>query len=167
MSATDIERIDGYDDLRFSQEVLDQHGAFLAVGRPWAFRVISGRRAVDQLAADSFRGTASGRIISLGRFSPRKSDKISPSFPWSDSRNPRYPRVFNSFHKVFNSFHSAVEVDITSVKGKSSGLSHKFFSPSIVQPNSSRKSRKHSGQIQRAPRSLTGAVQYPSRRHSG
>lgn len=135
MSATDIERIDGYDDLRFSQEVLDQHGAFLAVGRPWAFRVISGRRAVDQLAADSFRGTASGRIISLGRFSPRKSDKIFSAFPWFDSWTPRNPRVFNSFHKVFHNSDRPVEVDITSVKGKSSGLSHKLFSCTSTTPN--------------------------------
>ncbi len=42
----DIERIDGYDDPRFPQEVLNQHGAFLADGVPWAFRVVSDRGAV-------------------------------------------------------------------------------------------------------------------------
>lgn len=42
----DIQRIDSYTDPRFSQEVLYQHGAFLADGAPWAFRVISGHEAV-------------------------------------------------------------------------------------------------------------------------
>ena len=62
----DIERINGYGDPRFPQEVLDQHGAFLADGVPWAFRVVSDKGAVvtaaqaitpDALAeaADCFR----------------------------------------------------------------------------------------------------------------
>lgn len=62
----DIERIDGYADPRFPREVLNQHGAFLADGVPWAFRVVSDRGAVvsapagftpDQLAevAEDFR----------------------------------------------------------------------------------------------------------------
>lgn len=42
----DIERINGYTDPRFPMEVLRQHGAFLADGQPWAFRVISGSEAV-------------------------------------------------------------------------------------------------------------------------
>lgn len=42
----DIGRIDGYEDPRFSPEVLRQHGAFLADGRPWSFRIVSGREAV-------------------------------------------------------------------------------------------------------------------------
>lgn len=42
----DIQRIDSYTDPRFSREVLYQHGAFLADGAPWAFRVISGHEAV-------------------------------------------------------------------------------------------------------------------------
>ncbi len=39
----DIERVNGYSDPRFPQEVLHQHGAFLADGVPWAFRVVSDR----------------------------------------------------------------------------------------------------------------------------
>ena len=42
----DIQRIDTYTDPRFPQEVLYQHGAFLADGRPWAFRVVSDHEAV-------------------------------------------------------------------------------------------------------------------------
>ena len=42
----EIQRIDGYTDPRFSQEVLRQHGAFLVDGAPWAFRVISDHEAV-------------------------------------------------------------------------------------------------------------------------
>lgn len=42
----EIQRIDGYTDPRFSQEVLYQHGAFLVDGVPWSFRVISDREAV-------------------------------------------------------------------------------------------------------------------------
>ena len=42
----EIERINGYTDPRFPQEVLHQHGAFLADGVPWAFRVVSDRGAV-------------------------------------------------------------------------------------------------------------------------
>lgn len=41
----EIERIDSYTDPRFPQEVLNQHGAFLADGHPWAFRVISDKGA--------------------------------------------------------------------------------------------------------------------------
>ena len=43
----DIERVNGYSDPRFPQEVLHQHGAFLADGVPWAFRVVSDRWEVD------------------------------------------------------------------------------------------------------------------------
>ena len=42
----EIQRIDTYNDLRFPQEVLYQHGAFLVDSVPWAFRVISGHEAV-------------------------------------------------------------------------------------------------------------------------
>lgn len=42
----DIERVNGYDDPRFPLEVLNQHGAFLADGMPWAFRVASDKGAV-------------------------------------------------------------------------------------------------------------------------
>lgn len=42
----DIQRIDSYTDPRFPRDVLCQHGAFLADGAPWAFRVISGHEAV-------------------------------------------------------------------------------------------------------------------------
>lgn len=42
----EIERIDSYTDPRFPQEVLYQHGAYLADGQPWAVRVISGDEAV-------------------------------------------------------------------------------------------------------------------------
>lgn len=42
----DIQRVDTYTDSRFPQEVLYQHGAFLADGLPWAFRVISDHEAV-------------------------------------------------------------------------------------------------------------------------
>ncbi len=42
----DIQRIDSYNDFRFSLEVLYQHGAFLADGAPWAFRIISDHEAV-------------------------------------------------------------------------------------------------------------------------
>ena len=47
----EIQRIDTYNDSRFPQEVLYQHGAFLADGAPWAFRVISGHEAVVSAAA--------------------------------------------------------------------------------------------------------------------
>lgn len=42
----EIQRIDSYTDPRFPQAVLDQHGAFLVDGRPWAFRVTSDHEAV-------------------------------------------------------------------------------------------------------------------------
>ena len=45
MNAMEIERVNGYGDPRFPQEVLNQHGAFLVDGRPWSFRIISDRGA--------------------------------------------------------------------------------------------------------------------------
>ena len=42
----EIERVNGYDDPRFPREVLNQHGAFLADGVLWAFRMVSDRGAV-------------------------------------------------------------------------------------------------------------------------
>ena len=47
----EIQRIDTYNDSRFPLEVLYQHGAFLADGAPWAFRVISDHEAVVSAAA--------------------------------------------------------------------------------------------------------------------
>ncbi len=41
----EIVRINGYDDTRFPREVLNQHGAFLADGVLWAFRIVSDRGA--------------------------------------------------------------------------------------------------------------------------
>lgn len=41
----EIQRIDSYNDPRFPQEVLYQHGAFLVDGAPWTFRVISDHEA--------------------------------------------------------------------------------------------------------------------------
>ena len=46
----EIKRIDTYNDPRFPQEVLYQHGAFLVDGAPWAFRVISSHEAVVSAA---------------------------------------------------------------------------------------------------------------------
>lgn len=46
----EIERIDSYDDPRFPQEVLFQHGAYIAGGQPWSFRVVSGSEAVVDAA---------------------------------------------------------------------------------------------------------------------
>lgn len=42
----EIERVNGYGDSRFPQDVLNQHGAFLVDGVPWSFRIVSGRGAV-------------------------------------------------------------------------------------------------------------------------
>lgn len=35
----DVQRINRYDDPRFRREVLVQHGAFLAEGRPWEIQI--------------------------------------------------------------------------------------------------------------------------------
>ena len=43
---TDIQRIDRYDDERFSQNVLYQHGAFLVNGKPYEIEVIDRSSAV-------------------------------------------------------------------------------------------------------------------------
>lgn len=48
----DIKRIDTYEDLRFSKEVLLQHGAFLADGLPYEVEIISENEAVIR-GADS------------------------------------------------------------------------------------------------------------------
>lgn len=42
----EIQRINGYTDPRFPQEVLYQHGAFLVNGAPWSFRIVSDHEAV-------------------------------------------------------------------------------------------------------------------------
>lgn len=41
-----IERINTYQDLRFSQTALNQHGCFLADGEPYEIEILSGREAV-------------------------------------------------------------------------------------------------------------------------
>ncbi len=63
----DIQRIDGYEDPRFPQEVLNQHGAFLADGVPWAFRIVSGQGAVVT-AAQPFDGDALAEVAGQFRF---------------------------------------------------------------------------------------------------
>lgn len=52
----DIERINGYTDVRFPPEILRQHGAFLADGQPWSFRVVSGSEAVVTAPNPDFAG---------------------------------------------------------------------------------------------------------------
>ena len=52
----EIERIDGYTDPRFSPEVLRQHGAFLADGQPWSFRIVSDREAVVSVPDGNLAG---------------------------------------------------------------------------------------------------------------
>ena len=63
----EIQRIDGYDDPRFPEDVLKQHGAFLADGVPWCFRILSDRGAV--VAADRpFDRDALGEMAEEFRF---------------------------------------------------------------------------------------------------
>ena len=62
----DIQRINTYTDSRFPQEVLYQHGAFLADGRPWAFRVISDHEAV--VSAEDLNETALAEVAEDFRF---------------------------------------------------------------------------------------------------
>ena len=62
----DIQRINTYNDPRFLQEVLYQHGAFLADGRPWAFRVISGHEAV--ISAEALDPAAAAEVVEEFRF---------------------------------------------------------------------------------------------------
>lgn len=62
----DITRIDGYTDSRFSREVLDQHGAFLVDGRPWAFRIVSDRAAV--VTAEALEEEPLKEAVELFRF---------------------------------------------------------------------------------------------------
>ena len=42
----EIKRINSYDDNRFSQTVLHQHGCFLADGKPYEVEIISDYEAV-------------------------------------------------------------------------------------------------------------------------
>lgn len=63
----DIERINGYGDPRFSQEVLNQHGAFLVDGRPWAFRVVSDKGAVVSAPA-GFTPKELAEVVDAFRF---------------------------------------------------------------------------------------------------
>ena len=63
----DIERVNSYDDPRFSQEVLSQHGAFLADGVPWAFRIISEKGAVIT-AAQPITQDALAEVVDAFRF---------------------------------------------------------------------------------------------------
>ncbi len=60
----EIQRIDGYTDPRFSEEVLCQHGAFLVDGQPWSFRVISDHEAV----IDGARPEALAEVVEHFRF---------------------------------------------------------------------------------------------------
>ncbi len=46
MAVVKIERIDCYDDPRFSQKLLFQHGCFLADGEPCSFEIISSHEAI-------------------------------------------------------------------------------------------------------------------------
>ena len=62
----DIQRIDTYTDPRFPQEVLYQHGAFLADGRPWAFRVVSDHEAV--VSAEDLNEAALAEAVEAFRF---------------------------------------------------------------------------------------------------
>ena len=65
----DIQRIDSYNDFRFSLEVLYQHGAFLADGAPWAFRIISDHEAV--VSAESLIVDALAEVAEDFRFYAR------------------------------------------------------------------------------------------------
>ena len=62
----DIQRVNTYNDPRFPQEVLYQHGAFLADGRPWAFRVISDHEAV--VRAEDLNESALAEVAEDFRF---------------------------------------------------------------------------------------------------
>lgn len=42
----DIQRVNGYDDARFSRRVLEQHGAFLAEGQPYEIEITGEQTAV-------------------------------------------------------------------------------------------------------------------------
>ena len=59
----EIERINSYTDSRFPQEVLDQHGAFLVDGQPWAFRIASDHAAVVSASAIAPSALAVSRFI--------------------------------------------------------------------------------------------------------
>lgn len=63
----EIERVNSYNDSRFPQEVLNQHGAFLADGIPWAFRIVSDRGAVVT-AGQPFDGEALAEVVDTFRF---------------------------------------------------------------------------------------------------
>ena len=62
----EIERINSYTDSRFPQEVLDQHGAFLVDGQPWAFRIASDHAAV--VSASAIDPSALAEAVELFRF---------------------------------------------------------------------------------------------------
>ena len=62
----DIQRIDSYNDPRFPREVLDQHGAFLVGGVPWAFRVISGYEA--EISTENLNPEALEKAVDNFRF---------------------------------------------------------------------------------------------------
>lgn len=63
----DIQRIDNYHDPRFPREVLNQHGAFLADGVPWSFRIISEKGAAVS-SAQPFDGEALAEVADFFRF---------------------------------------------------------------------------------------------------
>jgi hypothetical protein len=51
----DIVRIDSYDDTRFSQMVLNQHGAYLIDGEPYEVEII-----------DNITAIVMGKVCSIG-----------------------------------------------------------------------------------------------------
>lgn len=63
----DIQRINGYHDPRFPREVLNQHGAFLADGVPWWFRIISEKGAAVA-SAQPFDGKVLAEMVDYFRF---------------------------------------------------------------------------------------------------
>lgn len=63
----DIERVNSYTDPRFPQEVLNQHGAFLADGVPWSFRIISEKGAAVA-SAQPFDREALAEMVDYFRF---------------------------------------------------------------------------------------------------
>lgn len=62
----DIQRIHAYDDPRFPQEVLYQHGAYLADGAPCFFRIVSGEEAV--LSAPAMDQADLDALLDMFRF---------------------------------------------------------------------------------------------------
>ena len=96
----EIERVNVYADPRFRQEVLYQHGAYLADGEPWSFLIISDYEAVieaplprierrevkiedlqpSQFSVDCEKCAAVGQFIHTAR------DIVIPVLPLPDGR---------------------------------------------------------------------------------